>query len=163
MKARRRADFPKKKMKLAISTRRMATAQSGQYVHRKKETNLDPRYTLIKQALYPKSVQKPSPPPPTPKDTPVHTDEFAQKDTIERAWALHQSVKAVEYTESLTKKYRMMRLAMESLAQTDSRLFDRAQDNPIWTRDEALTLFPARLRVPTETPPFKGFSSPVSE
>jgi hypothetical protein len=95
------------------------------------------------------------------KVSPVIVDELQpqllKQDMIERAWFAFKEKEAIEITQRLKRKYIKMRTAMLELEKLDSRLFKKACENPIIQRSENLTLFPARLRAPTETPPIQGF------
>jgi hypothetical protein len=113
----------------------------------------DPRYQSIKKILYDADhplISKPR----VAKDTksPVLVNDVKQ-DMIERAWFAFKEKEAIQITQDLKRKYIKMRTAMVELENLDSRLFKKACENPIIQRSQDLTLFPARLRVPTETPP----------
>ncbi|KAJ3041077.1 hypothetical protein HDV00_009977 [Rhizophlyctis rosea] len=121
----------------------------------------DPRYQLIKDMLYDRNV-------PTTKGVPFQkityedytsplppqSDEFeTKKDLIERAWVVVKKKEAVQRVAELRAKYECMRKAMEELKKTDTRLFEAAAQ----VDRETVTVFPRRLRIPTETPPLRGW------
>jgi hypothetical protein len=124
----------------------------------------DPRYQTIKQMLYDTNhplITEPRVPKDMMKVSPVIVDEsqpqLLKQDMIERAWFAFKEKEAIEITQGLKRKYIKMRTAMLELEKLDSRLFNKACENPIVQRSENLTLFPARLRAPTETPRIQGF------
>ncbi|TPX31732.1 hypothetical protein SmJEL517_g05003 [Synchytrium microbalum] len=101
------------------------------------------------------------------------------KDTIERAWAVKKMDEKHAIVDEVKRKYTAMRKAMEALQSIDSRLFEGAvannriergtnlhpatstPDNTTAEGDaqspQPVLVFPRRLRVPTETPPIKGW------
>lgn len=122
----------------------------------------DPRYQTIKKMLYDPNHPQMCEPVVSKdliKESPVIINELQpqliKQDMIERAWFALKEKEAIEITDRLKRKYIKMRTAMLELEKLDSRLFKKACENPILQRSEDLILFPARLRVPTETPPFK--------
>ena len=132
---------------------------------KKKELPLDDRYALIKKILYdpdhsPQNI--PKIPLNLMKSSPVIIDKsqpnLMKLDMIERAWFALKEKEAIQITDTLKRKYIKMRNAMLELEKLDSRLFQKASENHIVNRSEDLTLFPARLRIPTETPSASGFS-----
>lgn len=77
---------------------------------------------------------------------------------IEKAWALHLSLKAQHVRDGLRSKYESMREAMLELENTDQRLFDAATVKDISeSGDPIYPQFPGRLRPPTETAPLSGW------
>ncbi|KAI9095214.1 mitochondrial ribosomal protein L28-domain-containing protein [Phlyctochytrium arcticum] len=129
----------------------------------KDTTSADQRYQLIQDILYDKNVPTtPARPIPAPS---VHSfthavathpsnPEAVKQDTIERAWALHKEREAVAKVAEVRAIYESMRAAMEELEKVDKRLFEAAK---VGTDPEEVTVFPRRLRVPTETPPVDGW------
>lgn len=135
-------------------------ATAARPLGKKKELPLDDRYSLIKKILYdPKHAPESSPriPKDLMKSSPVIIDqsqpELLKQDMIERAWFSFKEKEAIQITNGLKRKYTKMRNAMLELQKLDSRLFKKACENSIINRSQDLTLFPSRLRVPTETPP----------
>ncbi|KAJ3281554.1 39S ribosomal protein L28, mitochondrial [Borealophlyctis nickersoniae] len=124
----------------------------------------DARYALIRDMLYNRSVPTTKPADParitlatatTPLPQPATaSQDTIQHDAIERAWALVKQKEAVERVKEVRAKYTAMRLAMEELERTDARLFEAAAR----VDKEEVKVFPRTLRVPTETPPAKGWN-----
>ncbi|KAJ3180106.1 hypothetical protein HDU87_002331 [Geranomyces variabilis] len=121
----------------------------------------DKRYSLIREILYDKDVPT-TPAKPVQQLTaqsvsnPIATrrEHDAKVDAIERAWAIEKQKEAAAKMEELRGMYESMRLAMEELERTDSRLFEAAK---VGADREKVVVFPRRLRVPTETPPLDGW------
>ncbi|KAI8847308.1 hypothetical protein BC829DRAFT_355412, partial [Chytridium lagenaria] len=78
-------------------------------------------------------------------------------EIIERVWCLTKIKEAREIEAETLRKYRAMRVAMEELKKTDERLYlgtgAVTEGGGVDEQGRIETLFPRRLRVPTETPP----------
>ena len=120
------------------------------------EGSIDKRYNLIKDILYgPSSEPIKEPILPSPKNSPVHTnDEYKERDLIERAWCHFKQIEAQNQWDALKSKYISMRNAMMMLQSKDKRLFEECNKNEEYPR------FPFRLRVPTDTIG-KGWSNKI--
>ncbi|KAJ3159542.1 hypothetical protein HDU86_001551 [Geranomyces michiganensis] len=121
----------------------------------------DKRYQLLRTILYDKDVPTTPAKPVRPLtaqlvSNPIATrrEQDAKVDAIERAWAVEKHKEAAAKTKELRGMYESMRLAMEELERTDSRLFEAAK---VGADREQVVVFPRRLRVPTETPPLDGW------
>ncbi|KAJ3111732.1 hypothetical protein HDU96_005394 [Phlyctochytrium bullatum] len=126
------------------SLRRAASAAASG--SRRRDTGIvDKRYQIIRDVLY-----KPE----QPRDAAPTPEELARTEMIERVWSLTRVREARRIEEHVLRKYKAMRLAMEELKKTDTWLFEATgafRKAP--TTPEITTLFPRRLRVPTDTIP----------
>ncbi|CAG8519802.1 2112_t:CDS:1 [Acaulospora morrowiae] len=104
----------------------------------------DTRYQVIKRILY--ETPKPELPPMTEEDIERHK-------TIERAWKLFMRNQREKRDAEMAAKYRMLDKANRELEKLPSRLFVQAQ------MGNKTTLFPKQMKVPTETPPLKGWNN----
>ncbi|KAJ3023669.1 hypothetical protein HKX48_001893 [Thoreauomyces humboldtii] len=127
----------------------------------KDATTADKRYQLIREMLYDRTVPTtPARPVKLPTAESVSCpvvigdSTVAQMDTIERAWAMEKQKEAAAKVAELRDMYESMREAMVQLEKTDVRLFEAAK---VGAARKDVTVFPRRLRVPTETPPIDGW------
>ncbi|KAJ3164213.1 hypothetical protein HDU88_005525 [Geranomyces variabilis] len=149
----------------AFTTTTVAHARPGLSAQANKKVkdvlSSDKRYSLIREILYDKDVPT-TPAKPVRQLTaqsvsnPIATrrEHDAKVDAIERAWAIEKHKEAAAKMQELRGMYESMRLAMEELERTDSRLFEAAK---VGADREKVIVFPRRLRVPTETPPLDGW------
>ena len=100
--------------------------------------NGDARNDLIKKVLFDAPVRPP---------VRLTSEDMARHETIEHAWKLVRQQRKQEQTESLARKFEMMRKANAELEVTSPLLFKHSQTK------ERNAVFPRQLRTLTDTPP----------
>jgi len=88
----------------------------------------------------------------TPRPLKFGTMRMLRHWTIHRAWQLFQRSERMARERELERQYNKIRDACEELARTDGRLYRVA------VAKKEVGTFPIELRIPTDTPPEKGWN-----
>jgi large subunit ribosomal protein L40 len=88
----------------------------------------------------------------TPRPLKFGTMRMLRHWTIHRAWLLFKRTERIARERELERQYNKIRDACEELKRTDERLFRNAIGK------KEIATFPIELRIPTDTPPRKGWN-----
>ncbi|KAF8245284.1 hypothetical protein K440DRAFT_634806 [Wilcoxina mikolae CBS 423.85] len=105
----------------------------------------DPRVRMIRYFLFHPAKH-------TPRPLKFGTMRMLRHWTIHRAWQLFKNAERVARERELERQYNKIRDACEELAKTDERLYRVALGK------KEVGTFPIELRIPTDTPPRKGWN-----
>ncbi|RKP02490.1 hypothetical protein CXG81DRAFT_24863 [Caulochytrium protostelioides] len=156
---------------------RAVSAAAAKRVKSKGAAQTDKRYVLIRDVLFPPRAPLPKTgaPPPSPAEAAAAAAEVAapaaqpafvtvrdplheQVDTVERAWAHFQDVRARRVAYRVAALTAGMARAVAALKQVDPALYAAATAAGAPAKaPSVITLMPRNLRIPTETPPAAGW------